>query len=444
MKKDKNADSNLLIYKKINQDNYTLKSIKRKKTINRRRINLEKNKNIILTFLTFIFFSLCLSEQLNERRELNTVSQVILTISEIGSQKILSDKFNVLPSEIYINGEIKSTIDKVYTLTSESTIIMIWDSLLTSCSNMFNGLSNIIKADLSEFISTNVEDMSNMFYKCSKLEEINLSNFSTESVINMDNMFYECDSLTSLDLSNFNTLRVESMKFMFYECNSLISLDLSSFNTPSLTTTYFMFNDCDKLISIDLSNFITSNVNNMQNMFGWCVSLISVDLSNFDTSKVTTMMSMFYKCRKLLFINLKLFTEKSGLIIDSMFEEVPTDLIYCLDGQNALNILNEIEKTSSNNDCSNICFSKSKILNIEERTCIEDIPQCSQYLYNNICYEECPKRTKISPDNEHLCVDLICNNYYNFNQNDCINVIEDGYFVNDTTIMTIDKCHNDC
>ena len=450
-KENKIQTSNILKDKKIigfnnyNTNKRKIQVIKNPKTIKINRTNRQNYKNIIL-LLYLICFSLYLSKELNGNRKLTTtVSKIVLTISGTGTQSILSDEFSSLPSEIYINGEQKTSITNKYTLTSsESTIILKWNSLLTTCSKMFYDLSNIIKIDLSEFISTNVIDMSYMFYKCSNIKEINLSNLNTESVTSMDDMFYECDALTSLDLSNFNTLKVTSMQFMFYECNSLLSLDLSSFNTPSLTTTYFMFNDCDKLISIDLSNFITSKVNNMQNMFGWCVSLISVDLSQFDTSLVTNMMSMFLRCRKLLFVNLKFFSENNNLIFDSIFEEVPSDLIYCINGQNAPNILSMINTISSINDCSNICFQKSIKVDIDKRICIEEKPQCSYFLYNDTCYEECPKRTKISADNPNLCLDLICNNYYNYNQNDCIDIIEDGYFVNDTTIKTIDKCHEDC
>ena len=37
-----------------------------------------------------------------------------------------------------------------------------------------------------------------------------------------------------------------------------------------------------------------------------------------------------------------------------------------------------------------------------------------------------------------------CKYYYNLEQTGCINIIDEGYFLNDTEQKTIDKCHQDC
>ena len=52
----------------------------------------------------------------------------------------------------------------------------------------------------------------------------------------MSEMFSGCSSLLSLpDISNFNTSNVNNMYRMFYGCNSLISLpDISKWNTSNL------------------------------------------------------------------------------------------------------------------------------------------------------------------------------------------------------------------
>ena len=46
--------------------------------------------------------------------------------------------------------------------------------------------------------------MANMFYGCNASVSINLSNFETSNVQNMENMFYGCYSLNFVDLSNFD------------------------------------------------------------------------------------------------------------------------------------------------------------------------------------------------------------------------------------------------
>ena len=39
---------------------------------------------------------------------------------------------------------------------------------------------------------------------------------------------------------------------------------------------------------------------------------------------------------------------------------------------------------------------------------------------------------------------LNCSYYYNYNQTECLDNIPEGYFLNDSTLKTIDKCHSDC
>ena len=403
----------------IYKENKFLKTKNNKNNTKFKYINNSTNIKIMI-YIILLFIAIYLTKKpipINKRK-LNYVSEIVITISGSGEQSILSDGYSYLPSEVYINEEKQNQILKKYDLSlTENTVRMVWNSLLTNCSNMFYGVTNAIKIDFSKFDSSNVINMYKMFYRCSKLQEINFD--------------------------NFDTTKVTTMEYLFYECDSLISLNLSSFSTPELTNTAYMFNDCDNLISVDLSNLITSKVTNMNGMFGWCVSLISVDLSNFDISLVETMNSFFYKCRKLLFVNLNSFKEKNGISVDTMVEDVPNDLIYCINGEQSPKILANLKTINSNNDCSNNCFSKSMTLNLDERKCENQI-QCSKYLYNNTCYEECPKRTKISSDNEQMCVDLNCSKYYNYEQNECIDEIEDGYYLNDTNIKTIDKCHSDC
>ena len=43
-----------------------------------------------------------------------------------------------------------------------------------------------------------------------------------------------------------------------------------------------------------------------------------------------------------------------------------------------------------------------------------------------------------------MCEDLNCVNYYNYNQSECIDIIPEGYYCNDTFLKTIDECHPEC
>jgi surface protein len=56
--------------------------------------------------------------------------------------------------------------------------------------------------------------------------------------------------LTSLDLSNFNTTNAEQMVALFDGSSGLISLDLRNFNTDKVTEMFSMFRGCSSLASI--------------------------------------------------------------------------------------------------------------------------------------------------------------------------------------------------
>ena len=108
------------------------------------------------------------------------------------------------PNQIYINGEIKYTINYSYYFNqTENSVELIWNKSIDNCSGMFYQCSDIIEIDLSKFNTSNVTNMNNMFYDCWKLSILNLSNFETSNVIYMNNMFRGCSSLSTLDLSNF-------------------------------------------------------------------------------------------------------------------------------------------------------------------------------------------------------------------------------------------------
>ena len=106
----------------------------------------------------------------------------------------------------------------------------------------------------------------------------------------MREMFFLCSKLTSLDLSDWNTSNVENMRSMFDGCTNLTSLDLSSFDTSVVKDMDSMFNDCRHLTSLDLSGFDTSKVTDMSSIFYHCSNLTLLILGSnfFKTSKVTS------------------------------------------------------------------------------------------------------------------------------------------------------------
>ena len=93
------------------------------------------------------------------------------------------------------------------------------------------------------------------------------------------------------------------------------------------------------------------------------------------------------------------------------------------------------------------CQPGYKLINSTNK-CIDDCSNDSiynyKYEYKNICYPSCPEDT--FSNNNYLC-ELKCekfNKFYNFEKTKCILNISAGYYCNDSTLNTIDKCHENC
>ena len=181
-------------------------------------------------------------------------------------------------------------------------------SNVTNMSYMFNFCSSLTSLDLNNFDTSNVKNMSGMFamYNFSggstatKLTTLNLSSFDTSNVTDMSYMFYDCWYLTDLLFGkDWDTSSVTNMTSMFGNCRTLTRLDLSGFDTSSVTSMDSMFSGCSGLTELDVSKFDTSSVTSMGGMFSGCSGLTKLDVSKFNTSSVTNMNSMFYRCSSL-------------------------------------------------------------------------------------------------------------------------------------------------
>ena len=227
--------------------------------------------NIILLHY-IIIFPIYLSK--NNFRELSGLYKIKLTINTKGLIQILSSSFSVLPTTIIVNGVSKTFENKIINLTSTppNTVTLNWNSAITDCSNMFNGLLSINQIDLSSFTSSSVQNMNSMFRGCLQLSKIIFTGFTTSNVNSMSEMFYNCISLTSLDLSSFNTTKVTDISYMFFNCTNLSSLKLVGFSNSLTTGMKSVFQNCKSLTSLDLSNFYTPKAT----CFGICLNKVNL------------------------------------------------------------------------------------------------------------------------------------------------------------------------
>lgn len=198
------------------------------------------------------------------------------------------------------------------------------DETHTTCSNWFNGCTNLTSIEGIENLNTsNVKNMSGMFAQCTNLETLDLSHFNTENVTTMAQMFYGCTKLHNLNIDNFNTENVTNMNGMFDGCSNLESLDLSHFNTRNVLYTglNYMFNGCSSLSSLDVSNFTTDKPRmQLDGLFKGCSSLQTLDLSSFSTGGASSVTDMFDGCSALQTIYVSdLFTFKYGVSSSNMF-----------------------------------------------------------------------------------------------------------------------------
>ena len=351
-----------------NKINYKNIIVKRGEKIRRNKIKAyfyKKNKiNIFsIIFVLFLFFN-HFSFSKNISRNLNSNNEIILIVKGLNEYKSVLANDIQRPNKIKVNGEEHNGSIISFNLTEpENTIILSWDTPLTSCESMFNNLEHILSIDFTKFDSSKVTSMSKMFSGCSNLKTIKFNNLDTSSVIYMDYMFLSCTSLTFLDLSNFNTSSVLDMKNMFYCCTSLVSIDLSSFNT--------------------------SRVENMNYMFSNDFSLISLDLSNFNTSSLKSLIGTFNYCKSLIYVNLISFVEIDGIEFKDIFIDGFVNLTSCINENRAPNIANYIKASNINIDCNNVCFKKSRKIIIEKKKCIDECNNDDAYIfeYNNICYD---------------------------------------------------------
>lgn len=198
------------------------------------------------------------------------------------------------------------------------------DETHTTCSNWFNGCTNLASIEGIENLNTsNVQNMSGMFAQCSNLETLDLSHFNTEKVTKMTQMFYGCTKLRKLNISSFNTKIVISMNQMFSNCSSLDSLDLSHFNAEGVNYhgLYAMFSGCSSLKFLDVSNFPADRPKmQLDAMFKGCSSLQTLDLSSFNTGLANSVTDMFGGCSALRTIYVSdHFTFKYGVSSSNMF-----------------------------------------------------------------------------------------------------------------------------
>ena len=435
-------------------------------------------------------------------KEIN-LSIINIKIQGTGRQQIINsqnDGFTITPNKIYVNNVLQEYVGfYVENLVNDINYITVeWNDepQFWNCHKMFYNLQNIISVDLIDIKSKSVTCTIQMFRGCTNLISVNFGGFDSSQVADMSQMFDGCTSLVYLNLNNFDASSCTSMWRIFYNCNSLISLNLNNIKLKSNAhlSTFFSKNNNQLLCygteagSI-LNSYYSSYTNdcnsvcNQENYF-FC----------YDNNQCPDNYIYLIKDKKICTKNCgfediyKYLIREKNLCInncqnDDLYKYTIEQKTLCVSNcQNDDEYRYTIEeKKLCVNNCQNDETYKYTIENkklckdncliddtykytIEnKKLCIDNcllddtykytieekklcIDNCQfddtyKYTYDKRCYIECPLKTRI---NGYECIDLSCENYYNFEQHDCLSYIPEGYYLYNQEERTIDKCHPNC
>ncbi len=271
------------------------------------------------------------------------VSNVVFGLSSEYSDVALQNKGTLVDVEqdvpVYAYYVPNGSNYDVYLLASDTIYAP------TDCSNLCNGMSNLVSFDTSNLDFSRTTNMYRMLRDCSKLAEIDVSDWDTSNVTNMRDLFRACKSVPALDVSNWKTGNVENMLATFQDCVLVTELDLNNWdvsklkettqmfnrcanlktlkidqwNTKSLTTCTAMFQSCTALTELDLSNWNTSSMTIANGMFNHCESMKTLNVSTWDVSKVTDFSLMFQACYELEELDVSKWNTSSAINMISMF-----------------------------------------------------------------------------------------------------------------------------
>lgn len=169
--------------------------------------------------------------------------------------------------------------------------------------SLFEGMSDLVSADLSGFDMSEVTSMHGFFNRCTSLTTITgTGSWDLSKVTNMHEAFCQTKSLKTLDcVRGWDTSHVTDLSSTFQGCTSLSDISaLSTWDTSSVTTTLRLFDGDSRISSVSaLSGWDMSKNQSLYQTFAR-VSGEGVDfsaLSGWDTSSNKSLVQTFYNCK---------------------------------------------------------------------------------------------------------------------------------------------------
>ena len=155
---------------------------------------------------------------------------------------------------------------------SITTVVFSTPVAAKTCTNMFNGCTNLNAVYFDNFYTNEVTDMSYMFANCTSLEVIEFGMASSS----MDEDALFAKGMFTPYRDNFLTSNVTNMASMFEGCRSLAAFRLPELDTHNVTDFSEMFADCTSLSYMDMSTLTVNKNANVSNMFRNCKCLMNI------------------------------------------------------------------------------------------------------------------------------------------------------------------------
>ena len=380
-------------------------------------------------------------------------------------------------------------------------------SLVTSMSTMFQDCTSLKILNIKSFDTSNVINMEAMFYGCSSLISLDLSNFITTNVNNYGNIFGRCKSdliycfndnlindikialqnlnseidkdCSNICFTNNDKKIIIEKSICVNECSEDDEYKLEYHNIcykscPEGTLNSFE-NICEKIYindqycnieNIECFDYIPEGYY-LNNSYQKIIDKCNIKCKNCTSDSNKNNLCIFCNNNEGYYPKYEELANNSGYIncykneIDGyFFDNINGLYIKCYEtckqcngegnkyNHNCkecyanffLNLTNCHENCSfyyyydSENEyhCTfnDKCPDDYNKLIIDKKKCANNCDNDYKYEYNNICYKECPNGTFISSGNNYKCKG--------------IDEIPDGYFLNDSTLRTIDKCNIKC
>lgn len=181
---------------------------------------------------------------------------------------------------------------------------------VTDISSLFGGMTNLEIVILNKLNAPNVTSLNSLFSQKNKLQEVYLNNVTicSKGTWTAEKMFFKCFALNKVEMNSFVNERCTSLKSMFEECTQLGDISgLKSWTTTSVTNFYRLFYKCGSELTddfeIDISGFGFNNDEDksidMGGMFsGSGASKIKFPKIN-GINNATSIDGMFQNCKKL-------------------------------------------------------------------------------------------------------------------------------------------------